>query len=97
MYVAALRVELRVPNVHSLKEKRAIVKSIVAHIGQPPAVAAAEVDHHDLWQRATVGVAAVAPQHAHLERLLHSIERDVRMRPDVEVLSVDRSYVEDPG
>lgn len=97
MYVAALRVELRVPNVQSLKGKRAIVKSVIKQVGHQSGVAAAEVDHQDLWQRASIGISAVSPQAGHLERMIHSIERDLRRRPDIEVLDVFVGYMEDPS
>jgi uncharacterized protein YlxP (DUF503 family) len=97
MYIAALRVELRVPNVQSLKGKRAIVKSVINQIGQQNAVAVAEVDHQDLWQRASLGISAVSPQAGHLERMIHAIERDLRGRQDVEVLDVFVDYLEDPS
>jgi uncharacterized protein YlxP (DUF503 family) len=97
MYVVALRVELRIPNVQSLKGKRAIVKSVINQIGQQTGVAAAEVDHQDLWQRTAVGVSAVSAQAGHLQRIIHSIERDLRRRPDIEVLDVFVDYLEDPS
>jgi uncharacterized protein YlxP (DUF503 family) len=49
-------------------------------------VSVAEVDHQDLWQRATLGIAVVAPQAGHLNRIILSIERSLRARLDVEVL-----------
>jgi uncharacterized protein YlxP (DUF503 family) len=97
MYVAALRVELRVPNVQSLKGKRAIVKAVINQVGQQNGVAAAEVDHQDLWQRAALGISAVSAQAGHLERVVHSIERDLRRRPDIEVLDIFVDYLDDPS
>ena len=95
MYAAAIRVELRIPNVQSLKAKRAVVRSVVAQIGQQLGLAVAEVDHHDLWQRSTLGVAAVSGQAGHLDRVIHSLERDLERRTDIEVLGVITSYLED--
>jgi uncharacterized protein YlxP (DUF503 family) len=97
MYAAALRVELRVPNVQSLKGKRAVVKSVLSQIGQQKGLGASEVDHQNLWQRATLGVAAVAPQAGQLERIIHGLERELRRRPDIEVLDIHVAYLEDPA
>jgi uncharacterized protein YlxP (DUF503 family) len=96
MHVGALRVEVRIPGVRSLKEKRRVVKSVVAQISNAHPVAIAEVDHQDLWQRASFGIAAVAPQSGHLDRMLHTIERELRVRHDIEVLDSARTYLEDP-
>lgn len=96
MHVASLRVELRVRGVRSLKAKRAVVKSITDRIGRSSPVAVAEVDHLDLWQRATLGIAVVSSSAGHLHRMLHSLERELTERPDVEVLGRSVAYLEEP-
>ena len=96
MYVAALRVELRIPNVHSLKEKRQVLRSLKAMLADRFPVAVAEVGFQDAWQRTTIGIAAVAPQSGHLDRLLHTVEESIRHRDDVEILEVGISHLEDP-
>jgi uncharacterized protein YlxP (DUF503 family) len=95
MYVAALRVDLRIRNVHSLKEKRRIVKSLKAHLTNTFEAAVAEVDHQELWQRATLGVAVVAPQAGQADRILHSVRRALDQREEIEVLGTRTAYLED--
>ncbi len=95
MHAAALRVELRIPNVHSLKEKRSKVRAVKTMLTTKFPVAVAEVGYQDQWQRSTVGIAAVAPQAGHLERLLHSVERALERHPEVEVLACVASYLEE--
>ncbi len=73
-----------------------MVKGVVGHLSRTFGVAVAEVDHQDLWNRATVGVAAVAPHASHLDRILHSVEQHVRERPDVELLGTSVSHLEKP-
>lgn len=97
MYAAALRVELRVPNVQSLKEKRHTMRSLISYLTTKHPVSVAEVDHQDLWQRATLGIAVVAAQAGHLERIIHTVERGMRARTDIEVLEVGVSYLEEPA
>ena len=96
MHAAALRLELRIRGPQSLKEKRQVVKSITSHVARTFGVAIAEVDHQDLWNRATLGVAAVAPQVSQLDRILHSVERHMRERRDCELLEVSVSHLEKP-
>ena len=81
----------------SLKAKRAVVKPIVEGLRARFAVAASEVDHQDLWQRATLGAAVVSGSAAHAEDVLDEVERFVWSRPDVEVLDVVRSWLEPGG
>ena len=66
MHAAALRAEIRLPDTHSLKEKRRKMRTVMTQLDRL-GVSASEVDYQDTWQRATVGVAAVAPQHGQLE------------------------------
>jgi uncharacterized protein YlxP (DUF503 family) len=54
-------------------------------------VAAAEIGHLDKWQRSALGMAAVAGEPAHVERVLDGVERFVFSFPEVEVVAVDRS------
>jgi hypothetical protein len=96
MHAAALRLELRIRDPQSLKEKRHVVKSITSHVAGTFGVAVAEVDHQNLWNRATLGVAAVAPQVSQLDRILHSVERHMRERRDCELLGVSVSHLEKP-
>ena len=96
MFAAVLRLDLRIRDVHSLKEKRHVVKGLVGHLVRTYAVAVSEVDHQDLWNRATLGVAAVAPQASQLDRILHSVENHVRERRDVELLGAAVSHLENP-
>lgn len=87
MYVGSLSVEILLGDVHSLKEKRGIVRPIVAEVARKFAVSVAEVDHQDLHRRATIGVAVVAADAAHCRDVLDACERLVARRPEIEVLS----------
>ncbi len=92
---AVLEVHLRVPAVQSLKQKRQRLKSLSADIRKAFPVGFAETDHHDLWQRATIGIAIVSSDHGHLERLIHSVRRYLDARPEVEVLDIGVAYLEE--
>jgi uncharacterized protein YlxP (DUF503 family) len=91
MLVALCRFDLRIPGVGSLKEKRHVVKTLTSSLRQKFNVSVAEVDHHDLWQRAGIGVSAVAADGYHLKRVMHEVERHVERWAEVEILNVDLS------
>ncbi|MEA3509798.1 MAG: DUF503 domain-containing protein [Actinomycetota bacterium] len=95
MHVGASRIELRIRDIRSLKEKRKVVKSIIADIGRAYPVAIAEVDHQDLWQRADLGVAVVSGSPGHVDRMLTSVEIDIERRTEIEVLGTTRSHLEE--
>jgi uncharacterized protein YlxP (DUF503 family) len=65
MLVALERFDLRIPACGSLKEKRHVVKTLTNGIRSTFNVSVAEVDHHDLWQRTAIAVAAVAGEQYH--------------------------------
>ena len=81
--------------VHSLKEKRSVVRPVVAELRRRYAVAAAEVGDADLHRRVQVGVAAVAADAVHVTEVLDACERLIAGRPEVELLSVRRQLFRD--
>lgn len=84
--------ELHLPQVRSLKEKRAIVKPIIEGSRARFQVAAAEVGAQDLWQAARLGFAAVSSTAKHTTEVLDSVERFVWSFPEVEVVSTERYW-----
>ncbi|MFD7996527.1 DUF503 domain-containing protein [Streptomyces mexicanus] len=90
MYVGTLSFDLLLGDVHSLKEKRSVVRPIVAELQRKYVVSVAEVDHMNLHRRAVIGLAAVSGDAAHLTDVLDRCERLVAGRPEVELLSVRR-------
>jgi uncharacterized protein len=90
MYVGTLSFDLLLGDVRSLKEKRSVVRPIVAELHRTYAVSVAEVGEQDLHRRATIGLAAVSGDTGHLTDLLDRCERMVAARPEVELLSVRR-------
>jgi uncharacterized protein len=74
-YVGILSVELHFPEAGSLKAKRKHVKSAKAQLQNRFGASVAEVDHHDLWQRARLTIACSARELGEAERLLDGAER----------------------
>ena len=95
MHAAALRLEIRIPEARSLKDKRRILKGLMGSLTSAFPVAASEVGFQDQWQRSTVGVALVAPQAGQLDRIIHRVQQVLCERPDVELLEVGVSYLEE--
>ena len=86
MVVLVERFELHIPQARSLKQKRHVVSSLCAMLRQTFAVSVAEVDHQDLWQRATIAVAVVGPDARNLAMVLGQIERRVDAWAEIDVL-----------
>jgi uncharacterized protein len=94
-YVGILSVELHFPEAGSLKGKRKYVRSAKAQLQNRFGAAVAEVDYHDLWQRAGLTVACVARELGELDRLLDDAVRYLGgqeyelVRSEREVVSVE--------
>jgi len=94
-YVGILSVELHFPEAGSLKGKRKHVKSAKAQLQNRFGASVAEVDHHDLWQRARLTMSCVARDEREVIRLLDEAERFLHgqeyelMRAEREVVTLD--------
>ena len=91
-YVGILSVELHFPEARSLKGKRKHVQSAKAQLQNRFGASVAEVDHHDLWQRARLTVACVAREHSELEELLEEAVRYLSGQ-EYELIRSDREFV----
>jgi hypothetical protein len=74
--VAVLTIELRIEAAHSLKDKRQATRSLKDRLRSKFNVAVSELDHTDLWQRATIGVVSISDSRDYLEGLMHHVERE---------------------
>jgi len=95
VFTGSLTADLLLGDVHSLKEKRAVVKPIVADLRRRFTVAAAEVGDVDLHRRVQIGVATVAGQAAQVTEVLDACERLLAERPEVTLLSTHRQLLSD--
>lgn len=87
MWTGTLRLDVLLGDVRSLKQKRAVVRPIVAELARRFAVAVAETGYLDRHRRALLGVAVVAADAAHCREVLDACERTVAAHPEIELLS----------
>ena len=88
MYIAALTLDVLLGDARSLKQKRAVVRLLVAELRRRfPGVAVAETGHLDLHRRAEIGVAVVSATAGNATQVLDQCERLVAARPEIELLS----------
>jgi uncharacterized protein YlxP (DUF503 family) len=94
MYVGTLTCDILLGDVHSLKDKRGLVRPVLAELRRKHEVSVAETGYLDLHRRAEVAVAVVAADAAHCHRVLSACETLVAGRPELELLAA-RSRVWD--
>ncbi|MGA7689407.1 MAG: DUF503 domain-containing protein [Jiangellales bacterium] len=91
MWTGTLQCDLLLGDVRSLKQKRAVVRPLVAELRRRFDVASAETGHLDLLRRAEVGVALVAVDPAHCTDVLDAVERFVAERVETDLLDTRRA------
>ena len=81
--IALLTLEVHIPHAQSLKDKRMIVRRLKDRLRSKFNVAVAETDHQELWQRAVISVATVAPDEQYARQTLQfSLEESERSAPE---------------
>ena len=90
MRVAVMTFRLHAPWVHSLKEKRMIVKSIIAKLQNKFHVSAAEVEEQDTHQIIVIGVASIIPDQGYADSLMDEISRFVEENCEAQILDEGR-------
>lgn len=90
MQILALTFRLYAPWIHSLKEKRMIVKSLIAKLQNRFHVSAAETDEQDVHQFVVIGIAAIIPYSAMADKLTGEITRFIEENTDAEIIETHR-------
>ena len=85
-----MKIRLYAPWVHSLKEKRMIVKSLVGKISSRYWVSVAEVEEQDVHQTIVIGVASIVPHQAQADSMMDEILRFVEQGTEAEIVDVER-------
>ncbi|AKS33877.1 DUF503 domain-containing protein [Mycolicibacterium goodii] len=90
MWIGWLECDLLLGDVRSLKEKRSVIRPVIAELRRKLVVSAAETGMQNLHRRTGIGVAVVAADRAHVVELLDAAERMVAAHPELELLSTRR-------
>lgn len=93
MWIGWLEFDLLLGDVHSLKEKRAVIRPVIAELRRRFQVSAAEVDHVNLHRRAGIGMSCIAGERDHVVDLLDGAERLVAGKAEFELLSARRRII----
>ncbi len=90
MWIGWLEFDVLLGDVHSLKQKRSVIRPIVAELQRKFAVSAAETGSNELHRRAGIGLSVVSGDRTHVVDVLDAAERLVAARPEIELLSARR-------
>lgn len=90
MWIGWIEFDVLLGDVHTLKEKRSVIRPLLAELKRRFDVSVAEVGDHSQYRRAQLGAGLVAGDRAHLVEVLDAVERFVAGRPEIELLSARR-------
>ena len=92
MVVGLLQVEVHLPQSQSLKDKRAVLRSLKDQLRGRFNIAVAEVEANEKWQRATLGISTLGESRVFVERLLRDVTDWLRETQLVAVIRIDQEY-----
>jgi uncharacterized protein len=93
LHVGLCTLELFIPEANSLKDKRSVLKSMLEGMRNKFNVSASEVEHMDVWRRATVGIACVSNSQAFADQVLNKVLDWVESNPRVDVTGVQIEFL----
>lgn len=93
MVVGLVTLEIHLPYAHSLKDKRQVVRKLKDRLRSRFNVAVAELDHQDLWQRASVGVVTLSNDRAHLSQMLEAVADEAHHLLNGDLVSSEIEYL----
>ncbi len=93
MWIGWIEFDVLLSDVHSLKEKRSVVRPIVAELKRKYSVSAAEVGAQNLHRRTGIGAGVVAGDREHVTDVLDAVERLVSSHPEIQVLAARRRVI----
>ncbi|MBT2581948.1 DUF503 domain-containing protein [Planococcus sp. ISL-109] len=91
--ILSMECEFFIPIAHSLKDKRAVVKSMMTRTKQKFNVSAAEIDHQEVWQRARLAFVTVASSKEVAEREMAQVLRFLESNPSWECMEIEKEYL----
>jgi uncharacterized protein YlxP (DUF503 family) len=98
MAVGLCRVRLHLPENQSLKDKRQVIKSLIARIHNRFNVSAAEIDEQDRWQMASIGISCVSTSGQHAHQVLSTVVGFIRKeRLDAELVDYEIEIIQALG
>ncbi|MFT4165178.1 MAG: DUF503 domain-containing protein [Microlunatus sp.] len=89
-WVGVIEFDLLLGEVFSLKQKRSVIRPLIAELKRTYAISVAEVAHQDLHRRAGIAAALVAGDPAHLTEVLDTVERQVGGHPEFSLVTARR-------
>ncbi len=93
MLIGICKINLYFSNSHSLKDKRNILKSIKTRIRNHYNVSVSEIDNHDLWKNAILGIVCVGNDKKYLNKILNEIILFLEKQNESQLINYEISII----
>ena len=93
MHILFIKLDLNIPQAHSLKDKRSQIKSLKDRLGSRFNASIAEIDALDNWQQAVIGICIISNDRSYLDKQYSLIETMVLEYTELELVSAEREWL----
>ncbi len=93
MHVLLIKLSLQIPYARSLKDKRSQIKSLKDRVSSRFNASVAEIDEHDNWQQAVIGVCMISNDKSYLDKQYSLVEALVLEYTQLELINVTREWL----
>jgi len=93
MHILLIEAELQIPSAQSLKDKRAVLKSIIDRLRTRHNVAVAEIDYQDKWQRSVLAIITVSTLKDRVEQTARAVQQEIETRGDATILAIEEQWL----
>jgi len=93
MHVLLIKLDLRIPYAHSLKDKRSQIKSLKDRLSSRFNASVAEIDALDNWQQAVMGICMISNDKSYLDKQYSLVETLVLEYTEMELINMTREWL----
>jgi len=92
MIIGTFQIHLRLPMANSLKEKRGYLKGTIRRLGKKYNISIAEIDNHDHWHSAVIGISCVSNDKSVIENTLRKVLDEIESVSGIELETYEEEY-----
>lgn len=93
MHILLIKLSLKIPLAHSLKDKRSQIKSLKDRLSSRFNASIAEIDAHDIWQQAEIGICMISNDRSYLNKQYSLLETLVLEHTQLQLINISREWL----
>lgn len=93
MKILVMKISLRASWVHSLKEKRMVIKSLMKRLTNTFNISVSEVENQDLHQSLVIGIAGICGSSSQVDSTMENIITFIENNTDAEIVLIENEEI----